>query len=87
MQNLKAIGTLFLFPIFLPLYLAKFLGDTSKVSWKIWSIQVLWICLGLYGFLDWLNGWTPDPVISPDTYIEPSGLECDSGFYATANSC
>jgi hypothetical protein len=45
------------------------------------------MCLGLYGFLDWLNGWTPDPVISPDTYIEPSGLECDSGFYATANSC
>ena len=87
MQNLKAIGALFLFPIFWPLYLAKFLGDTSKVSWKIWSIQVLWVSLGLYGFLDWFNGWTPDPIISPDTYTEPSGLECDSRFNASANSC
>jgi hypothetical protein len=87
MQNLKALGTLLLFPVFLPLYLAKFLGETSKISWKIWSIQVLWVGLGLYGFLDWFNGWTPDPIIPPETYNEPSGLECDPRFYASANSC
>jgi hypothetical protein len=87
MQNLKAIGTLFLFPIFFPLFLARLFGETSKVSWKVWFVQILYAGCCLYGFLDWLNGWTPDPVISPDTYTEPSGLECDSGFYATANSC
>jgi hypothetical protein len=81
------VQILFVFPILLPILIARFLTDGKRASWKIWLIQILYSASLLFGFLDWLNGWTPDPVSKPAIYGEPSELNCDPRFYSTANGC
>jgi hypothetical protein len=84
---LKSITLWISLPLIFPVLLGNIFSDTGRASWKIWLIQVAYLICCLYGFLDWLNGWTPDPVVPPEIYIEPSDAGCDSGFYASANGC
>ena len=85
---LKTLGVLWiLLPAFFPVVIAKALNENRKVTWQVWCIQFIYSSAGIYGFLDWLNGWTPDPIDEPVIYTEPSELQCDPRFYASANGC
>jgi hypothetical protein len=87
MKTVKTLGIWLACPLIFPILLTKFFGESGKISWKIWCLQLIYLGCCIYGFLDWLNGWTPDLVVPPIKYSEPSELACDSGFYASANSC
>jgi hypothetical protein len=85
---LKTFGViLVLLPAFFPLLVARALNDNKKVPWQVWCVQFIYSSACIYGILDWLNGWTPDPVIEPITYTEPSELQCDPRFIPTGNGC
>lgn len=85
---LKTLGViLILLPAFFPVLIARALNENKKVSWKVWCIQFFYSFACIYGFLDWLNGWTPDQIEKPVIYTEPSELQCDGGFFATKNRC